>query len=241
MKSNYANKIWAACRVAAFCLISSAIITGCGNNENATTAGVGSGGTGSLAKTISGTVADGYLVNATVFLDKNGNGLLDAGEPSTKTDINGAYTLNVDPTDIGKYHIFALAIEGITIDKDTNQTVTKSYTLSLPKEIVSGSVNSNFISPISTWIHQTMTANPNRTLTDVMTQLRVIMNLPGSMNILADYVNLGSDSSPDPNRDNYRGMHTTAQNMVPVMAQGKPFSNISTSIRVMMGTKMMRM
>ena len=239
MKSDYAKKIWAACKVAAFCLISSAIITGCGSNENATTAGVGSGGTGSLAKTISGTVADGYLVNATVFLDKNGNGQLDAGEPSTKTDMNGAYTLSVDSADIGKYPIIALAIEGVTIDKDTNQTVTKSYTLSLPKEIVSGSVNSNFISPISTWIHQTMTANPDRTLTDAMEQLRVNMNLPGGINLLADYVNLGSDSSPDPNRDNYRGMHTTAQNMVPVMAQGEPFRNISTSIRGIMGKGMM--
>ncbi len=239
MKSNYAQRILSVWRLVALCFIGSVIITGCGNNEDTTTAGVGSGGTGSLAKVISGTVADGYLVNATVFLDKNGNGLLDAGEPSTKTDVNGAYALSVDSSDIGKYPIFALAIEGVTIDKDTNQTVTKSYILSLPKEIVSDSVNSNFISPISTWIHQTMTANPSRTLTDVMDQLRVNMKLPVGIDMRADYVNLGSANSPDPNRDNYRSMHTAAQNMVPIMAQGKPFRNISTSIRVIMGTKMM--
>ena len=84
-----------------------------------------------------------------------------------------------------------------------------------------------------------MVASPDRTLNDVMTQLRVNMKLPGEMNILADYVNLGSANSSDPNRDNYQNMHTAAQNMVPIMAQGKPFRNISTSVRVIMGTGIM--
>jgi|GEM_PF-3456648 len=233
MKSDYANKIWAALRVAAFCLISSAIITGCGSNENATTAGVGSGGTGSLAKTISGTVADGYLVYATVFLDKNGNGLLDADEVFTQTDENGSYTLRIDSNDVGKYPIVALAIAGTTYDMDSNPDknnpvkvkLTTSYTLSLPKEFVSDSVNSNFISPISTQIHKAKTENPDMPLTDIMDQLRVKMKLPDGINMRADYVNLGSANSPDPNRDNYRIMHTEAQNMVPP--------------RVMMRTEMM--
>lgn len=220
----------------AACFITAAVVAGCGQS---TIAGVGTGGTGSVAKPVSGNVADGYLINAAVFLDKNGNDQLDTGEPTTTTDENGAYTLTIDSADIGKFPIVAHAVKGVTIDKDTNQAVANGYILSLPKEIVSDSADSNFISPISTWIHKTMTANPDRNLPDVLSQLRITMNLPGGMNMLADYVHLGSASSTDPNRDNYRIMHTAAQNMVPLLAQGKPFRNISTSIRGMMGTGMM--
>ncbi|WP_407050831.1 hypothetical protein [Methyloraptor flagellatus] len=40
-----------------------------------------------------GSAVDGYLAGATVFVDANGNGVLDAGEYSTTTDNNGAYSL----------------------------------------------------------------------------------------------------------------------------------------------------
>ena len=122
-----------------------AITAGCGTSGDSTTiAGVGTGGTG----TVSGKVADGYLVNASVFLDKNSNYQMDAGEPSTTTDANGSYTLMVDPADVGRYPIAAMAIKGQTIDKDANQTVPNSYMLSMPASAVSGTVSSNFISPM---------------------------------------------------------------------------------------------
>jgi 2',3'-cyclic-nucleotide 2'-phosphodiesterase (5'-nucleotidase family) len=43
--------------------------------------------------TAQGTVIDGYLSGATVFIDVNDNGQLDAGEPNTTTDAQGNYTL----------------------------------------------------------------------------------------------------------------------------------------------------
>ncbi|MBL8433544.1 MAG: hypothetical protein JNL99_01285 [Zoogloea sp.] len=61
----------------------------------------GGGGGGSTTNaapasaTLSGTAVDGYLKGATVFLDVNGNGLADAGEPSTLTDDTGRYALDV--------------------------------------------------------------------------------------------------------------------------------------------------
>jgi hypothetical protein len=42
---------------------------------------------------VTGTAIDGYLSGATVFIDANGNGQLDAGEPSTTTDAQGNFTL----------------------------------------------------------------------------------------------------------------------------------------------------
>ena len=102
----------------------------------------GCGGTGSNPSTtsVSGRVADGYLVNASVFLDKNVNYQMDAGEPSTMTDANGAYTLMIDSADMGRYPIVAMAIKGQTIDKDTNQTVPDSFMLSMPASAMSGTV-----------------------------------------------------------------------------------------------------
>lgn len=42
---------------------------------------------------VTGTAIDGYLSGATVFIDVNGNGQLDTGEPSTTTDAQGNFTL----------------------------------------------------------------------------------------------------------------------------------------------------
>ena len=46
-----------------------------------------------FVRVASGTVVDGYVAGATVFQDLNNNGLVDANEPRTLTDINGAYEL----------------------------------------------------------------------------------------------------------------------------------------------------
>ncbi|MEG4082532.1 FG-GAP-like repeat-containing protein, partial [Microcoleus sp. POL10_C6] len=46
-----------------------------------------------------GTVIDGYISGATVFLDANKNGILDTNEPSTTTDSGGKFNLNI-PFDI---------------------------------------------------------------------------------------------------------------------------------------------
>lgn len=177
----------------------------------------GCGSSGSTSGTsVSGKVADGYLVNATVFLDKNNNYQLDADEISTTTDANGAYSLNVDPADVGKYPIIAMAIQGQTIDMDSpNVTVAGSYVLCIPALAVSGTVNSNFISPMSTLIREKMDANPGMTLTEAITQLRNQMGLPAGFNLMADYV-AGSQSGT--NAAQYQTMHTTAQQMAGLMA-----------------------
>jgi Ca2+-binding RTX toxin-like protein len=42
-----------------------------------------------------GFVSDGYISGATIFLDANKNGIKDSNEPSTTTDFNGAYQLDI--------------------------------------------------------------------------------------------------------------------------------------------------
>lgn len=196
-------------------LLATGLIAGCGGSGTNTSAST-------ATSPVSGKVADGYLVGATVFLDKNGNYQLDAGEPLAKTDASGTYTLNIDPADVGRYPLVALATSGVTIDKDTNQPVANSYVLSMHATTVTpstaGSVSgtvSNFISPMSTLIREKLTANPGMTLTDANTQLRNQMNLPGGINMMADYV-AGSQSGTT--ATHYQTMHTAARQMVGLMS-----------------------
>ena len=235
MKSIYLLNCLSAWRLIAVCLISAVIVTGCGQSAgDGSIAGVGTGGTGSFTTSISGKVADGYLANATVFLDKNGNYQLTAGEPSTATDAIGAYKLDIDPADVGRYPIVALVLQGITIDKDTNSAVTNSYVLSMPKENVSGTVSSNFISPISSQLREMMETGKYTSMQQASDALNTRMGLPAGTNILADYIATSNTA-----------MHTAAQNMATLMGNqmvqilGTSGSTMTVDVnryRSMMGT-----
>jgi hypothetical protein len=168
-------------------------------------AGCGSSGTNTPTASISGKVADGYLVGATVFMDKNGNYQLDAGEPSTTTDANGAYTLNVEPADVGTYPIVAMATKGVTTDKDTGTAVQNSYILSMPAAAISGTVSSNFISPMSSQLREMMETGKYSTMQQAMSDLRAKLGMPGA-DMLADYMAANNTT-----------MHTAAQNMASLM------------------------
>lgn len=190
--------------LAAICVISVGIIAGCGGGGGGTT---GSATTpGSTTASITGKVADGYLVNATVFLDKNNNYQLDAGEPSAITDSTGAYSLAIDPADVGKYPIVALATKGVTIDKDTNLPVTSTYVLSMPATAMSGTVNSNFISPMSSQLREMMETGNYATMQDAMSALRTKLGLPAGIGMMDDYIAANNTT-----------MHTAAQNMAGLM------------------------
>lgn len=189
--------------LAAASLIMVGLVAGCGGSSTTPS--------NSSTSAITGKVADGYLEGASVFLDKNDNYRLDAGEPFTTTDENGAYTLTVDAADLGLYHIVALAIQGVTVDKDTNQTVANSYLLSLPKYSVSGTVSSNFISPISSQLREMMETGNYATIQQAMEDLRAKLGMPAGTNIAADYIAGGNQR-----------MHTAAQNMATLMGGQMP-------------------
>lgn len=219
--------------LAALAIISVGIIGGCGSStgNNPTTS-------------ISGKVADGYLVGATVFLDKNNNYQLDVDEPHTTTDSTGAYTLNINPADVGKYPIVALAIKDTTVDMDTRLPIQKSYVLSMhavsvnssAPGIVAGSV-SNFISPMSSQLREMMETGKYATMQKAKEDLQVKLGMPAGTDMLADYMAVNSANNTT--------MHTAAQNMASLMggqmAQVFVPNGLGTSVDVnryrgMMGT-----
>ena len=179
-----------------------AIIAGCGGGGGTTAAT-----TVSATTTISGKVADGYLVGAQVFLDKNNNYLLDSGEPSAITGPDGTYTLVIAPGDVGKYPVVAVALAGRTIDLDSpGQALQNSYVLCLPKDSVSGSV-SNFISPMSTQVRELMETGKYSAVQQAMEDLRLKTGMPVGTNMLSDYM-----------ASNNAAMHSAARNMVTLMS-----------------------
>lgn len=67
---------------------------------------------------ISGTVIDGYISGATVFVDLNGNGIVDAGEPMAVTGPDGSFVL--DSSSPGRI----VAYGGTNIDTGLPNTLT---------------------------------------------------------------------------------------------------------------------
>lgn len=202
--------------IAAATLLTVGLIAGCGGSGDSVMPNQTSTG----KSVIAGSVADGYLVNATVFLDRNKNYQLDANEPSATTDQSGSYILNVSANDIGKYPIVALAIAGQTYDLDdlTHTPLSNSYVMSMhavsvtpsASGDVTGSVK-NFISPISTQIREMMETGTYATVDAAIDALRAQMGMPENTNMLDNYI-ANSNSS----------MHTAARNMANLMGGQMP-------------------
>lgn len=124
-------------------------VAGCGGG------GGSDGGGGSPAPismtAVPVTVIDGAIQNATVCLDKNNNGVCDAGEPSGKTNADGQVTLQIDSTDAGKYPVIAV-VGTDAVDADTG-AVPVPFTLKAPAD------QSGVISPLTTLVHAYMQAS----------------------------------------------------------------------------------
>ncbi|MDD2732388.1 MAG: hypothetical protein PHF56_00480 [Desulfuromonadaceae bacterium] len=226
-------------QIFAAALLTISLISGCGSSGSGTTNQTGVG-----KSVIAGAVADGYLVNATVFLDKNRNYQLDQDEAFTTTKDDGSYVLNLDTTDLDsngklKYPVVALAIAQQTYDLDdpTHTPLSKSYVMSMHAVSVTptasggvtGSVK-NFISPISTQIREMMESGTYATVEDATEALRAKLGMPPTTNMLANYI-ANSNSS----------MHTAARNMAGLMgeqmAQVMPGNRLDVNrYRGMMGT-----
>lgn len=123
-------------------------------------AGCGGGGdsaTSVATTSLSGTVADDYIVGATVCLDKNNNAVCDIGEPSGITGANGSYTLTgITSGEEGSYPL--LVVIPSTGAQDCTSggvctAITQGYTMSAPAG------RHAFISPLTTLVHNEMIAS----------------------------------------------------------------------------------
>jgi len=157
--------------------------------------GGGGGGSGPLAaaNTLTGVAVDGYLQGATVFLDINRNGLADAGEPSTTTDLNGRYALDYSSV-TGSVSGLPVVVTG-GVDSDTGFAFAGK--LSAPIESVS----------------QAQVVTPMTTLVDAMVSQGLAADLPTAKQKVANALGLTVDqlaTDPVAAIANNPGIYTTA-------------------------------
>ena len=129
----------------------------------------------------SGTVLDGYLSSARVFLDCNNNGELDAGEISTLTDDKGQYYFNVASSIVNSCVKVAKATAGITVDlDDPNSPLTESYTMIAPAS------ESSVVSPMTTLVYAKM--KEGKSQKEAIDELKTEMSFDESVDLFEDYV-----------------------------------------------------
>ena len=138
-----------------------------------------------VATTLSGIVADGYLSNVKVCLDKNSNTVCDAGEPNAMTNASGVYSIGgVTTTEVAAYPVVA-EVSAASVDADTASAVGQAFVLTTP-------AGKTFVSPITSIAHQMLKENPASSVASVVAQLKTDMQIASgvsaSFDPFADYV-----------------------------------------------------
>ena len=120
------------------------------------------------------------------------------------------------------------AKENIAVHDDSLQNLVTIQTheiaffaiedLILPKDSVSGTVSSNFISPMSTQIRELMATG--KTMQQAMDQMGSQLKLPAGTDLLADYMT-------NPGNANSQAMHSATRNMASLM--GSQMSQVLSS------------
>ncbi|WP_392339476.1 hypothetical protein [Moritella marina] len=193
--------------VVALGLSSSIILGGCGggsDDSSGSAAGVGSAaGAGSAADSPESTpvfynakVIDGYLKNADVWLDINGDKQLDSSEPSTLSGDGGVAALDVtDIVNPQQYAIYAKIIVGQTEDED-GDAIVSDYMMSAPP-------GDTEVTPLSTLVHITIEQNTDGSetpealeivKTEAIAEVAKNFGIQES-DVLSDYIASGSGSS----------------------------------------------
>ena len=141
-----------------------------------------------VAKHLDVRAVDGYLQNAQVWLDTNGDYALTEGEPTAITDSTGKASLDVTNIENpGQYRVLVKAIVGQTSDVGdgtaTPKPVTKTFTMAAPAGV-------STVTPLTTLVVQQMTANTGMTqeqaAQEVATQLGLGAEKAGEL--LKDFI-----------------------------------------------------
>ncbi|WP_017220531.1 hypothetical protein [Moritella dasanensis] len=142
--------------VVALGLSSSITLIGCGGSDDPVVTASAAPAVAPVSYSVK--VIDGYLQNAQVWLDVNGNKLLDLNEPTALSGAGGIATLDVtNIVNPQQYAIYAKIILGQTVDVDRGP-VANDYIMSAPP----GEAD---ITPLSTLVHIWIEQNTDGTET----------------------------------------------------------------------------
>ena len=142
----------------------------------------GSGGDDAppATSTLKATAIDGYLRNALVWLDVNGNNQPDSDEPQTRSGEGGQAVLDVkDIKNPNAYRLLVRAIAGETTD-ETRGAITRSFILSAPPGITA-------VTPLSTLVDQKMQKEPSLDREAAMAAIAADLGLQADQ-LLGDFI-----------------------------------------------------
>ncbi len=153
------------------------------SSESTTSTDVPTGTVPAAGSSISGFVADGYLADARVFLDRNLNRSYDDGEPMTMSGSDGSYTLTVNAGDGDIYPVLVDVIAGQTIDQDNGLFIEDSYVLEAPPG------HWKFVSPLTTLVNHELDKNPSYSLQQAVLAVKSSMGIADDISVFDNYLN----------------------------------------------------
>jgi hypothetical protein len=145
--------------------------------------GCGGGGGGtppanpSATTTVSGVALNSYLENAIVFLDLNGDGVLNNGEPSATTNANGEFSFPTTESLNGRF----LVVKATTATKMDGALLSQGMTLMTPAE------KPSVISPLTTEVVAKM-KNDGLSFDTAKSAVQSELGLDASLDVMKDYI-----------------------------------------------------
>lgn len=179
-----------------------------------------SSGTGAVAPpastSVSGVAIDGYLYRARVFLDVNGNGRFDTGEPESLTDERGRFTLTASTSQAASHAIVATGTPGLTIDQDN-----PDKPLPGPILLMAPVGHPGVVSPLTTLVVARMAGGA--TLDSAKAVVQQDLGL-GSVDVTKDFV---AEGNKDPG---YAEAHKVAGAIAEILMEIERGSTTSTTL-----------
>ena len=160
---------------------------------------------------VTGRVADGYIRGATVCVDLNESDSCEDDEPTALTGAGGIYDLDIPEGAEDKPIVADISAEAI--DEDTGEAIGEPLVLVAPAD------RPEFVSPITTLIHQEIQSNPSLSVEDAEESVKQVLGVEESeISLFDDYV-AGSDDAEtgeDAQRD-FSFLHDTARVVTSMM------------------------
>ncbi|MBE8167052.1 MAG: hypothetical protein HAW66_01625 [Shewanella sp.] len=150
--------------------------------------------------TLTGKVADGYIENALVCIDKNNNSVCDNDEPQAITDAQGTFTIpSLTQETIDSFPLVAEISEN-SKDTDTGDNFPSSLTFTAPSGYI-------FISPVTTMVQHLIELGDDKSAAEQTIQEKLSTDIHPNK----DYIAVENDETKEQSiRDDAKSLHSTA-------------------------------
>ena len=138
----------------------------------------------SSSSSLSGTVADGYIENATVCFDSNGILSCDDGEPTTTTAADGSYSITANGSVDG---LAVIAVVGPDSKDADDGGLTMSEAGKEGFNFMAPAENPEVVSPLSTLVQFEIISNPDFSLDDAQGAVKETLGIDNDDLNLLEY------------------------------------------------------